>query len=1198
MRLLKSNDGGGFSLTEDFHHNIPHYAILSHTWGADAEEVTFRDLTDGTGKDKAGYDKIRFCVEQAERDGIHYSWLDTCCIDKSNHSELAEAINSMFRWYQKAAICYVYLSDVSTNNQDQVNSSSQSWQSTFRKSRWFTRGWTLQELIAPRSVVFFCSNGHRLGDKTSLERLLNDITGIALSALQGTKLSAFKVEERMSWAKNRDTTREEDKAYSLLGIFDVSMSPIYGEGVKKAFYRLREELHRAIKRNLDDLSTISPPTFNSNKRLKTVHSQPSSSPSCRDSNSPNPETLIYSKDSMDGIDATTKQSLIDQLYFDKIDERLTGLTAAQGTTCRWFLTKSEYTSWYGMAQQPDNCGFLWIKGHPGTGKSTLMKLLFESAKLNAMGNSSQLTLSFFFLARGSPEEKSTTGLYCSLLHQLFQKAVDLRDSLDWMTPDGARGIQRNGWHEEALKQTLASAVQKLGSRSLMIFVDALDECNPDQATDMVCFFEELCDLAREAQICLQICFSSRHYPTIVIQKGVEVTLEDEIGHAEDIKHYIKSKLRLGKSKQAEPLRAEILEKSSGIFLWVALVLDILNREYPNSSMSIGKIREHLKKIPPKLSELFELILTRDGGNLEQLQLCLKWILFATRPLKPQELYFAIQLGLDKSCSSYWDQDDVDLDQMKTYVRSSSKGLAEVTRNKASEVQFIHESIRDYLLGKYEDQWSGVSGNFMGGSHEILKGCCLAQLNTAVSQDFDLPDPLPPASEAARLRGTISLKFPFLEYSVLNILHHANSAQQNGIKQGDFLVEFPLQQWKFLKNTLEKHEIRRYKDPVSMLYILAERNLADLIRIYSQRESCFDIENGRYGPPFFAALATKSSEAVCVLFDIQAQIQPAMSPIRDLCKQYCQEREKWATLGRDFIFSRKRGILSYVVEYGDEILFSFLIELGQYVPDSIDRDNQMLLSWAAKGGNKSIITQLLEKGADVNAATRDGWTPLYEASRNGHVDVAKLLLEKGADVNAATRDGWTPLNRASSNGHVDVAKLLLEKGADVNAADGDGWTPLNEASSNGHVDVAKLLLEKGADVNAATRDGWTPLNRASSNGHVDVAKLLLEKGADVNAADGDGWTPLYEALRNRHVDVAKLLLEKGADVNAATRDGWTPLYVASSNGHVDVAKLLLEKGADVNAATRYGWTPLNVASSNGHVDVAKLLLEKGADGSDS
>ena len=691
MRLLKSDNNGGFSLTADLIDDVPPYAILSHTWGLDTEEVNFKDMEENTGREKPGFRKISFCGAQARRDGLEYFWVDTCCIDKSNNTELSEAINSMFRWYQNSTKCYVYLSDVANNGHGQVDLSLHSWESAFRKSRWFTRGWTLQELIAPSSVDFFCSDGTWLGNKTSLEQRLHEITKIAIPALQGTSLSRFSINDRMSWATNRTTKREEDMAYCLLGIFDVQMPLIYSEGQEKAFDRLREELRRRSKKHgRDEVLGVSHTRFHSNKRLKTSYHKPDNSAHLSLSDVPNNST-----------DAEVKKSLIDELYFRKIDERLTSLEAAQGTTCRWFLTKSEYTSWNDVNQQSDHGGFLWIKGHPGTGKSTLMKFLFEEAKLEAKGNPSQITLSFFFLARGTAEEKSTTGLYQSLLHQLFEKASDTKDSLDWMTADGARGIQRNGWHEKALKQTFKHAIQKLGSQSLKIFVDALDECEKMQATGMVCFFEELCDLAREAKVRLQICFSSRHYPTVVIQRGIELTLEDEIGHTEDIKQYIKSKLRLGKSKPAEDLRSDILGKSAGIFLWVVLVLEIFNSEYPQKSISIKKIRERLKEIPPELTDLFEMIIARDQDNLELLQISLQWILFAARPLKPQELYFAIQLGLNHEHSSYWDQEDVDLDEIKRFLRSSTKGLAEITRNKSSEVQFIHESVRDFLLGKYE-----------------------------------------------------------------------------------------------------------------------------------------------------------------------------------------------------------------------------------------------------------------------------------------------------------------------------------------------------------------------------------------------------------------------------------------------------------------------------------------------------------------
>jgi hypothetical protein len=265
MRLLEYNNDGELSLTEDFiGGEIPEYAILSHTWGADTEEVTYRDVIDGAGKNKVGYEKIRFCGEQARCDGLRNFWVDTCCINKSSDRELSEAINSMFRWYREASKCYVYLADVSTN--DQIDLSLQSWGAAFGNSRWFTRGWTLQELIAPPSVEFFYSNGNRLGDKKSLEGQLYKITGIPVSALQGSPLSEFSFEERISWAKMRETKREEDKAYSLLGIVDVSMPILYGEGKENAFRRLNREW----KYRLDELSTISQATSSYDKRSTTL----------------------------------------------------------------------------------------------------------------------------------------------------------------------------------------------------------------------------------------------------------------------------------------------------------------------------------------------------------------------------------------------------------------------------------------------------------------------------------------------------------------------------------------------------------------------------------------------------------------------------------------------------------------------------------------------------------------------------------------------------------------------------------------------------------------------------------------------------------------------------------------------------------------------------------------------------------------
>ncbi|KAI0532398.1 heterokaryon incompatibility protein-domain-containing protein [Xylaria digitata] len=245
MRLLKRLKDGGVELTEHLE-DIPAYAILSHTWGPSGEEVTLCDIQQGEGRRKLGYQKIGFCERQATANALEYFWVDTCCIDKLSSAELHEAIASMFRWYQKATKCYVYLSDVVSQGEQQSNPPQATWEPAFRNSRWFTRGWTLQELLAPPCVEFFSCDGKKLGDRASLDQLLHKITGIAVEALQGAELSNFSIGQRLLWAEHRETTRSEDKVYSLFGILDVSMCANYGEGGDRAMDRLLREIGRPL----------------------------------------------------------------------------------------------------------------------------------------------------------------------------------------------------------------------------------------------------------------------------------------------------------------------------------------------------------------------------------------------------------------------------------------------------------------------------------------------------------------------------------------------------------------------------------------------------------------------------------------------------------------------------------------------------------------------------------------------------------------------------------------------------------------------------------------------------------------------------------------------------------------------------------------------------------------------------------------
>jgi hypothetical protein len=211
MRLLQYSESEELSIHSFDDGDIPPYAILSHTWGADGDEVTFADLQTDGDRRKLGYEKIIFCGRQARRDNLQYFWVDTCCIDTTDQAEHSQAIQSMFRWYRSATKCYVYLSDVSTKKRKHCNSSTAlSWEPAFKSSRWFARGWTLQELLAPTIVEFYSQEGKILGSKTSLKLMIHKTTGIPLEILSGAPLPCFTVKQRLQWKGDRQTKRDED----------------------------------------------------------------------------------------------------------------------------------------------------------------------------------------------------------------------------------------------------------------------------------------------------------------------------------------------------------------------------------------------------------------------------------------------------------------------------------------------------------------------------------------------------------------------------------------------------------------------------------------------------------------------------------------------------------------------------------------------------------------------------------------------------------------------------------------------------------------------------------------------------------------------------------------------------------------------------------------------------------------------------
>ena len=822
---------------------------------------------------------------------------------------------------------------------------------------------------------------------------------------------------------------------------------------------------------------------------------------------------------------------MDALKFEQLRSRHKTITAAHAKTCKWLFTKDEYQDWIDIHKISEHHGFLWIKGGPGTGKSTIMKFAFENA-MRSMKNC--IIISFFFNASGDSLEKSVLGMYRSLLYQLLEKCPDLSEFLDPAVPDFDR------CSTEVVAALFGGSVKHLEQQNLICFIDALDECKDDEILVMVRFFDDLGQFAVSADIQFHICFSSRHYPHVTIDKAIHLRLEGQEGHQQDMANYVASELKIGSSKLAGDIRAELLERASGIFLWIMLVVRDLNEEFRRGR--IHALRKRLNEIPNELDKLFQDILTRDTNNMDEVILCLQWILFARRPLKLEELHFAVLSGTSPDSLSAWDPEALTQNDMARFLLNSSKGLAVTTKSKSQTIQFIHESVRDFLLKEngLSKLQSNLHYNLIGLSHHMLKECCQTYLEIGIPESLSISEDLPVAKseECKDLRKMATEKFPFLEYAVNNMLHHADTASGHGVSQKTFVESFSLGSWITLNDLLQKQQNRRYNPTVSLLYVLAEEDLAHLIPIQLERDPRVRIEGGRYKFPFNTALVHGNEEAVrtLLMYDVDVNF-----------RGYAGRTPLWK---------------------------------------------------AANLGHEAIVKLLIERDdVDVNYKDSRDITPLFIAAARGHVAVVKLLVEQG-DVENDSKDYYntTPLFVAAARGHVEVVKLLIEQDdVENDSKDYDNKTPLSAAAAQGQLDVVKLLIkQKDINVNSRSLSGITPLARAALYGFTAVVKALLEhEHVDINTKNNVDRTPLWEATSTNKKDVVKLLLEQD-NIEADSRGpkDRTPLLSAVEYGNEEIVKLLVNRDdVDIHSTDIDGRTPLSLARAQNHEAILKLLMER-------
>ncbi|CAG9955837.1 unnamed protein product [Clonostachys rosea f. rosea IK726] len=315
--------------------------------------------------------------------------------------------------------------------------------------------------------------------------------------------------------------------------------------------------------------------------------------------------------------AKRRRDLMGSLQFHEMYWRQSNIKTAHPVTCEWLPQHESYLTWVDAERIDDHHGFMWVSGKPGSGKSTMMKFLSSQEKKNA--EISTCVISFFFNARGEEMEKSTTGMYRSILFQLLERFPDLQSILDdsSLVPLGQKGCPTL----DVLQELFRNAMPLLGQRSVICYIDALDECDEDQARDMVEHFEDLCQQAVKDGQNFRICFSSRHYPYIEIRNGIRITLEDQAGHRNDLDAYIRSRLQTGRNREADDIHDKVVHMAAGVFMWVVLVVEILNKEFQRGRLFA--VRRKLETIPDKLGNIFRDMYLRTGMDRQELVLCLQ-----------------------------------------------------------------------------------------------------------------------------------------------------------------------------------------------------------------------------------------------------------------------------------------------------------------------------------------------------------------------------------------------------------------------------------------------------------------------------------------------------------------------------------------------------------------------------------------------
>ncbi|KAK6540912.1 hypothetical protein TWF694_008296 [Orbilia ellipsospora] len=806
------------------------------------------------------------------------------------------------------------------------------------------------------------------------------------------------------------------------------------------------------------------------------------------------------------------------LSFPQMDARIHNIALAHGNTCDWIFETEQFCRWISPATRSELerfNGVLWIKGKPGAGKSTLMKHIFNYFQKSSYGYT---IAAYFFSARGAVLEKSRIGMLRSILYQLLDRFPEAYDLVFPLFQDKRRKHGENWTWLEGELETLLSELVPILKEPVLLLVDALDECDETDVRRVVSFLERLSLASMNSTgTSLRICLSSRHYPTISMRKNLDLILEQKQEHTRDIRVYVRDKLKLKDTR----IRAGVLEKADGIFMWVVLVVEILNQAWENGD--IEAVLEKLQEVPSDIDEVFRALLEKDNLHKPRTVFMFQLVLFAGRPLDPQELYSAVLFGARKEATLPNKKSLADDEIINRFIISNSMGLIEIIDAEPPSktfktVQFIHQTVIDFLLRnrRLQSLDSELTQDFEALSHSKIASCCLKYI-----QMSDL-------STLAAQAPTVSLilhfdtDYPFLRYTVWYIFYHAEYAQRRGVGQKELIrcLQENIKVFRALKSVrnILVEEPRGYSSQYdwwkdlqvpesSLLYTLSFNHCQGLVAELLKYNPSIDINApaGFYGTALHAAIAGYSQ------YYFRKRVEGTV-------KLLLRAGANVNTTGNDIFFNA----LHVAVIAGEHYQFE---------------------------RTATVISMLIKAGADVNMQGGKFGNVLQVAAllarsrNNGEIGpIIRILLDAGAWVNSQGGKYGNALQAAAASaaevsGHLGhdiemvavVVRMLLKAGADVNAQGGHYGNALQAAvvsamnsRPNSLYDpsfkIVDILLEAGANINAQGGKYGNALQAASICGlqretTTSLLENLLRRGADANAQGGYYVSPVDAAFKS-------------------------------------------------------------------------------------